>query len=317
MAESERKIAVADVMLVVLVLAGLGIAWAIAGGPAKSDEESPFLLSPVEIGGPQPFSSIEGVGSGDIRDEIDGAQRDVATINDEVTKAIGEGERSTYFGRVIIVQSTSGLGAGAASDEYLTLRAGAGNQSLMAISGWTLQSGITGRSVSLPQGTRVPQTGQVNYEEPIVLAPGEEAVITSGRSPIGVSFKENRCTGYLSQFQSFTPSLEERCPRPDAEVTYASSAVATNDRCLDFLSSMSSCRIETAPLPDDLSSDCKQFITSQITYNGCVANHRSEGGFLLPTWRVYLRYDSPLWKERREVIKLLDEQGKTVDVFVY
>ncbi len=320
MAEGEgRGTGVEDLLLIILILAALGIAWFVAGGPAKADpsDESPFLLSPIQIGQPSSLSPLVEMGDSSYRDDVENASSDVVLINGEVTKAISPAERSALYGKIIIVQSTGGLGGGSAGSEYITLRASGSNTSGVTISGWTLVSGMTGMSATIPQGTRIPQTGSVNYEEPILLGPGEEAVIVSGRSPIGVSFKESRCTGYLSQFQDYTPSLDMQCPAPDAEITYAPSSVSNDNKCLSFLEGLSRCRIETAPLPDNLSTDCRNFIGTHITYNGCVMNHRNEPTFLEHTWRVYLRYDQKLWKERREVIKLLDESGKTVDVFTY
>lgn len=320
MAEGEgRGTGVEDILLILVILGGLAIAWFVSGGPTRTstEKEGPFLLSPVEIGSPSPLSPLVDLRDEGYRGEIESASNDVARINDELAKAGDPGERSALYGTVVIAQSTSGVGSGSADGEYLTLRAAAKNSGPISISGWSLRSAMTGRSATLPRGTRVPVTGSVNDEEPIVLSPGEEAIVVSGRSPIGVSFRENRCTGYLSQFQSFSPSLDSQCPRPEAEVSFAQTNIGNDNRCLDYLESMSRCRIDTTPLPLELSQECRGFITTHVTYNGCVANHRNEPSFLGKTWRVFLRYEQPLWKERREVVKLLDEQGKTVDVFVY
>lgn len=317
--DKKRGVGVEDIFLVLIVLAGLGLAWFLSGGPSKTgpESESPFILSPIQIGsGSSLFPTDTESGSG-YSEEIERASEDVVKINQELALAGDPAERSTLFEAIVIENSTAGFGSQSANEEYLTLRASRGNAGPIAISGWTLKSALTGRSATIPNGTRVPQTGSVNYEEPILLYPGEEAIVVSGRSPIGVSFKENRCTGYLSQFQQFNPSLSTQCPRPDAELSFATSNVGNDNRCLSYLEGMSRCRIETSPLPDDLSSDCRNFIATHITYNGCVANHKNEPTFLGKTWRVYLRFDQTLWKERREVIKLLDGVGKTVDVFTY
>jgi cell division protein FtsX len=45
--------------------------------------------------------------------------------------------------------------------------------------------------------------------------------------------------------------------------------------------------------------------------------HKNDQGFYDPTWWVYLGRDDSLWKTRREIIDLLDQNGKIIDSTTY
>ena len=85
-------------------------------------------------------------------------------------------------------------------------------------------------------------------------------------------------------------------------------------------------------VPDDrrsLSGNCLSLIDTYLTYNGCVASHQFDAQFSSDSWRIYLgrteltrkndstRTYGDLWKETRDGIKLLDENGLTVDLYTY
>ncbi len=85
-------------------------------------------------------------------------------------------------------------------------------------------------------------------------------------------------------------------------------------------------------MPSDegrLTSSCFSFIDNYLTYNGCVASHQYDTNFWGNTWRIFLnrpdithghtntRDYGELWKQTREGIKLLDQNGLTVDEYIY
>jgi hypothetical protein len=208
--------------------------------------------------------------------------------------------------------------------EYLELRHSRGGERSATITGWTLTSPITGRSVTIGEAARIPLLGRVNVMGPVLLSSGERAYLLTGRSPNGISFLLNRCIGYFEQFQNFTPSLPRECPRikdeplppshrPEARAYGASSL---EDACLDYIERVGECTVPVS-IPPTLSGACQEFVVETANYGACVDRHRSDERFFKDEWRLYFGRDEELWKEKREVIELRDSDGKLVDVVVY
>jgi len=204
------------------------------------------------------------------------------------------------------------------NSEYIQLRASTQNTKRISLKDWRLESAITGRGIDIPEASYLPYTGTVNSELTVALAPNDRAYIHTGRSPIGVSFRTNICTGYFEQFQNFRPGLDRECPLPEEEILYTKyTIIFTDNECLDFIDRISRCAIPTKALPLPLSHECKQTIINEINYNSCIDKHKNDENFVGNEWRIYLKREFELWRTKRELIKLLDESGKTVDVLVY
>ena len=78
-------------------------------------------------------------------------------------------------------------------------------------------------------------------------------------------------------------------------------------------------KVPPTTVPTRLRSDgsCQAFIFSRINYNQCVANYRNDRDFLQGDWHLYLDRTTRLWKSKREVIQLLDKNGKIIDSRMY
>ena len=185
------------------------------------------------------------------------------------------------------------------------------------LTGWTLVSDVSGARATIGKGSEIPTSGIVNEAEDIVLAPGTTAIIETGTSPIGASFRENKCIGYFSSFQTFSPALPRTCPVPadELEDRYGSDYVR-DPSCAEFVKTIPRCQPTLTP-PPRLSGNCQSVLVKYLNYNGCVEAHRNDGDFLGSTWRVYLGRTTPLWRTKNELVKLLDQNGKTVDAFSY
>lgn len=185
------------------------------------------------------------------------------------------------------------------------------------ITKWVLESEATGNAEIIPKGTKVPTSGVVNAAEDIILQPGERAIIISGTSPVGASFRENKCTGYFSDFQKFSPPLSQNCPSASSELSALYGTPYIHDpSCIDYADSLSRCHIPLTQ-PSNLNDTCQGFLVKFLNYNGCVATHRSDADFDGDTWHIYLGRDTSMWRTKHEVVKLLDDRGKTVDAFGY
>ena len=227
------------------------------------------------------------------------------------------GTPSSYRGIVTMNHYVSGAASSNPIDEYVEIKVASNAGVLVNISGWALSSDATGYVTVIPKGTEIPKSGIVNTVQDIVLAPGTRAILISGRSPIGASFRENKCIGYFSNFQHFSPPLPQNCPVPSDDLASQYGAgYLHDDVCIEYVKKLPRCQVELAP-PTNISSACKNFLATYINYNGCVSVHQNDADFKSDTWLVYLGRYSSIWRTKNELVKLLDSSGKTVDAFSY
>lgn len=227
------------------------------------------------------------------------------------------GNVSPYRGIVSMNHYVSGAGSLDPKNEYIEMRVSQNAGVPVNISGWTLQSDASGSAINIPKGTETPSSGTINAAQDIVLTAGDQVTVISGQSPIGASFRENKCIGYFSTFQKFSPSLPQNCPVPADELTSFYGAGYIRDAaCIDYVNTLSRCQVALAP-PVGSSSACQSFVATYLNYNGCVSTHKNDMDFKGTTWRVYLGRTNSMWRTKHEVVKLLDATGKTVDAFSY
>lgn len=309
--------------------------WLVTGGPTSQLAfNGPLLAGPDAIGGgtylsfPRSPNVIGSSGVGQSRASgvsTEGSGNSYGTgisyqdqqAVDDAIKTAAFGPPSTYRGTVTLNHYVSSAGNSDAKKENIQLYLSSNASGPVTLTGWTLQSEVSGKAAALPKGTEVPRSGVINESEPIVLYPGDRATIASGRSPIGASFRENVCIAYFGQFQTFSPSLPNSCPMPNSELTSRYGADLIRDpACIDYVDRLSRCTLVLSP-PVGLSSACQNFLITYLNYNGCINAHERDYNFKGTAWRIYLGRDTSLWRTSREVVKLLDASGKTVDMFTY
>lgn len=157
--------------------------------------------------------------------------------------------------------------------------------------------------VPIPMGVKKLSYGTVNQEEVISLSPGEQVIIAFGSSPVGSSFLENKCTGYLNEFLSFTPPLTEDCP------LLTLSGQAPDRACGALVEKLPACRSDITQLPKNTSFACRSFIADTASYNSCSEKHKNDPDFFNQTWRLFLPDTSIL---KSPTILLIDGEGKKV-----
>lgn len=226
---------------------------------------------------------------------------------------------SPYGNVISLNRYVSNASSSDPATEYIELSLAYNASESVKITGWTVMSGATSNAELVPKGTRVPTSGVVNAQEDIVLKPGERAYLISGESPVGASFRENKCTGYLGSVQKFSPPLPLTCPSAASELaSFYGTPYIHDPSCIAYADSLSRCELALPPKSAELTNSCEAFIDTHLNYNGCLASHRADSDFNGDTWYVYLgREDKPMWRSRYEVVKLLDDRGKTVASFTY
>ena len=312
-----------DFFTFLFILAVLGFAWYETGGPGRSSSAGLFLNPPPPLGtgGTYGLSFLDNVvvqgGAGYAPSQT--YPGTTAEFDAKIRSLMESGNASPYKGQVYFSRNIQGLRGASTAGEYIAVEASSQNGAPVPITGWRLKSAVTDFEARIGNGSPLFYSGRANNEVPIELRPGEQAIISTGRSPAGTSFRVNKCSGYLAQFQTYEPTLQASCPLPHYETTFAKSGQNLDDACTAYLRTLRPC---TAPItsspPSSVNASCAAFIADTLNYNSCIDNHRLDADFYAKReWRVFLGRDSKLWRNERETIQLLDQNGKMVDLYSY
>ncbi len=306
--------AIGTLFTFILLMAALGVLWVYSGGPERgSYGQGPFLTMPSVPTVPIPVGVQTPEGQ-PAQPQTDPSR----TLRDYFynfgTGYTGNEEKSPYADYVSLEFGDPGNTN--PKYEYVTIKVSSNIQTATTISGWSLvgTSGIVGKIGSAAQ---LPSLGQVNSESPVSVPPGSILYVTTGRSPSGVSFRINQCTGYFEQFQDYYPALRADCPRPTDEMLRYPDGIAGNRTCIEFIERLYQCQLYTLAVPGNIGGSCQNFVLNVLSYNGCINAHRNDPGFYKNEWRIYLNRDQELWQSKYERIRLLDENGKLIDVLGY
>jgi hypothetical protein len=283
----------------------LVIAWYLRGGP-----ETPGSKSGLFLNNPQQTHTQE------VRRGLGGVVPESEENNGAGTggQVPATGIQNTPFFNNPNFRVNLNIGGARESDpkkEYIEISVFSNSDQPVNITGWSLV-GKSGVEVKIGQGAYLPYSAQVNPQQDIYLKNGERAIVVTGSSPIGTSFRLNKCTGYFSQFQVFYPGLYQDCPRPDDEDI----PLSFNDKCITYLEGLPRCRIQIS-IPAGLQPECQNFVNENINYSGCVNNHKDDSDFYKPEWRIYLNRSSELWSNKRETIILQDQNKRLIDWVYY
>src|SRR3989344_1547313 len=319
MAEPASPTPQGDLMWILAVFLVVGLLWFYSGGPKakplsnQSYPETYTHSNDQEIFGKNETTNGDNVVN--IGKTIKEIERDLARLEEEVKRAQEAKESSSLKGIALIDTATAARSD--PNEEYVRIRISSSAKNRVMVSGWELYSPMTGKSRTIGYVATKPKIGEPDIMVPIYAYPGDTIIVSTGRSPIGISFRTNICSGYLSQFQTFTPRLPGNCPLPRDEASFLQTNFALSENCLNFLRSVGRCQTYTKSFPSDVENNCQIFVQSNLNYNACVDNHIGDPSFPGKEWRVYIGETSELWRNKNEVIKLLDIESKTIDVDSY
>lgn len=222
---------------------------------------------------------------------------------------------SAYANQVAIIEGAARTQT--ASGQYVELRAEPSLTAPIRISGWSLESALSGVRAYIPQATNTFLQSRINPVVDVVLPPSGSAVVLTGISPVGVSFRENKCTGYLGTLQPFVPPLRQACPAPLSEIPRTSENVTKyGASCFDYLASLAPCTFPVSP-PPSLTAACLSTIQNRLSYSGCVSAYGGSTSFAQNSWRLFLAQGEPVWDGEHDVIRLLDSEGRVVSILSY
>lgn len=303
--DDKPKSPVRDVGWLALFLIVIGVIWFAQGGPSRLTSTSPFLETPLI--GPAPSRSSSQPSS----KTSPKAENKENSLGEQSAPSIFNSE-SPYKNKVSL--NSSRARETDPQKEYVEIRAVSKTEPIL-ITGWTLK-GREGLDIAIGQGASLPQPGQISQQNQIYLEGGDKAIIVTGQSPIGTSFRLNICAGYFSQFQKFFPSLYKECPL----ISEDNIPLSYPDACFNFVKNLSRCQIPTN-IPYETSikigNDCLLFLHENANYNSCVSAYKNSEDFYKKEWRIYLGRSKELWNNQRDRIILRDQQGKIIDEVSY
>ncbi|KKW11401.1 MAG: hypothetical protein UY50_C0014G0020, partial [Parcubacteria group bacterium GW2011_GWA2_49_9] len=75
------------------------------------------------------------------------------------------------------------------------------------------------------------------------------------------------------------------------------------------------CTAPSPKVPTNLVSDgnCQAHLFNRINYNQCVTDNKDRAGFFRNEWRIYLGRSSKLWRDKTELVELVDDAGRLID----
>ncbi len=199
-------------------------------------------------------------------------------------------------------------------EEYIRIIGGS-RADQTSLRGITLSGKKTDTAYTIPFATEILKLGETPKTAPVIASKDSRIIVSSGRSPVGASFRVNMCTGYLGQFQTFTPTLKKECPDPLVELS--KTPIAKELACIDFVATIPRCEVYNKSFPANISNACKAFVTEKLSYNGCVTAYEKDTDFLTHEWRLFLNQSNELWDNKTDIIRLSDDKGRTIDALAY
>lgn len=237
-------------------------------------------------------------------------EREIEELRKQIQEEEDKKLKSKYADLVTI---SSVVKSSDPNKEYVAIRVSSKATTTIPVTGWRVSSNYSAFAVYIPKASYLFFAGMPNSEENVYLNAKDTLYVITGHSPIGVGFRSNKCTGYLDQFQTFTPYLKDNCPLPENIATQYINDNLVNEACLRYIDSLRRCEISTKNIPLNWTSECKNFISEKINYPYCINQHKNDSDFYENEWRVYLKRSDSIWTARRQTITLYDNEGKIVD----
>ena len=268
--------------------------WFFSSGPSHLDRtDKPFLKPPTPLNTNGVFGSVPSLFS-------------ISGTDANTKKNIRLEDAKTHSDVKLSFSQDKEQGG-----EYIEISVLSTNNDPVDITGWKIKGAIDPEERIIDTGVYDFYQGKVNDEKHILIYPGEKALIIPGESPVGVSFKLNKCIGYLEQFQDFSPHLPQNCPQ------FGLDGNDTEPICGQFIRSIPRCNAYVKDFPLQVSQSCSQLINRRLNYNSCVSEHFTDTDFKTAEWRVYLGGREAFGSENGDIVSIFDAKGNLIDSIFY
>ena len=149
-------------------------------------------------------------------------------------------------------------------------------------------------------------------EKEVLVENYQRVYLIGTSSPLGSSFRLNKCFGYLKNSFKFFPDFYFLCPKPKLkEISFLSPL------CQEFILNLRNCEIPNWQNFREIAIDkkCVTYLNQHFNYNGCVKDHYLDDDFLKNTWYLYLGKFS--LNQLHDQIQIFDENKNLVTEFFY
>lgn len=197
-----------DLKILALFFTVLWIFWFFNGGPERYKEnQKPFLRQPTKFGADESYTYRDP----NLNDQYGQIPVIKVTVSNKIPKVeplIRNPVRVTKLFEKPIIYLSKGQ-ANSLGLSYLKIDFPISNKASFNLTGSSIRD-IFGKNVLVPAAAELPYQGRINEESDIIIPPGSIVYLIEAPSPLGVSFRVNKCMGELARFQNFYPLL-----RPD------------------------------------------------------------------------------------------------------
>lgn len=256
----------------------------------------------------------------EIKEDIEDLYDELWEIEQALDKAKRRGPVSRYANDVSFSKPYSYSYKNSPDREYLSITVNR-DSGPINISRWYVESYVTDKRAAVPDGVPVYKDGStINHTKSVVLEPGQRAFLITGESPLKDSFQENSCIGYVTKDKSFYPNVTASCESPIELMERYGDIELDDDSCYDFVRRIGRCETieEDDPRIKNLSGKCERFIENTYNYRGCVDMFGSRTEFDdVNDWYLYFERSERLWRDKREIIRLMDEYDEVIAVLEY
>ena len=222
---------------------------------------------------------------------------------------------SPNFGKIKI-SNVSYRGSGNKSQYEKLSITNQGPDAQIEVTGWRVVINRSNFSFVIPTGANIlDPRSTLGYDRIALRRGGSVEIYVGKRSPVGVNFQENLCTGYMSNLFESYDSIGGygSCPLPDKS-EYERFSVT----CRTYVRGISSCRIPQLEYYKFINeSECRDFIIKNYNYQACVARSKDKMEFYSGKWKVYLGRGEEIMDDLNDTIFLYDSQGLLVDKYKY
>jgi hypothetical protein len=180
----------------------------------------------------------------------------------------------------------------------------------LSISGWSIEN-ERGERVELGAGVKKFIPGETPSPLPMAVASNTSLLISFGPSPLGVSFQEHFCSGYLRGTTPLSPPIEAQCPILSNNPKWG----ALDSTCKNLIESLPRCTVISPEHLGEMTPACELFLRTVPTYASCVREVGDNA--LLPRWRIFVGEHTTFIRQEGGVVILRDDRGMVVDTLPY
>ena len=220
---------------------------------------------------------------------------------------------SPHTGSVLFLDRVSSIKESSADREYFILLVSNVLTAPLTLTDWKVLDRQKKVAYLFPA---IDVSGSGEDSSPITVYSGDRVIVSSGRSPVDTSFRVNKCSGYRSQSNTFVPAIRTSCSDPLQAFADYGKVPFSDDACYVAVLPLSPC-VTVDTVPSGVTDACRDFLQNVLSEDGCISRHRGDVDFYTGEWRVFLGSDTQLWKNRDNVLYLLDENDLLVATLVY